>query len=171
MPWNKKACLNLPVRPAMSGRTALVWPAMMWAFVLTPFAMNTLVALDTSTEFLSLAVAVGDSVRSVHQHVGQQHAELTLPTLSRLLQEQGIGLDAVDAIAFGNGPGAFTGLRVACGAAQGLAVAADVPLIPVCSLDQKGIINISGTNLNFAILIDRLSGNNRVSGQDLMNYG
>ena len=118
----------------MSGRTALVWPAMMWAFVLTPFAMNTLVALDTSTEFLSLAVAVGDSVRSVHQHVGQQHAELTLPSLSRLLQEQGIGLDAVDAIAFGNGPGAFTGLRIGCGLAQGLALAHEMPLIPVSTL-------------------------------------
>jgi len=58
-----------------------------------------------------------------------------LPLIRELLSEAGIKVGQLDAIAFGVGPGAFTGLRVACGVAQGLAVAAGVPLIPVTSLE------------------------------------
>jgi tRNA threonylcarbamoyladenosine biosynthesis protein TsaB len=66
---------------------------------------------------------------------GRSHSETLLPLVKGLLQEAGLSFSQLDAIAFGVGPGAFTGLRVACGAAQGLAVVHDLPLIPVSSLE------------------------------------
>ena len=66
---------------------------------------------------------------------GQAHSETLLPLLAELLAEGQLSLPQIDAIAFGCGPGAFTGLRVACGVAQGLAVAAELPVLPVVSLE------------------------------------
>ncbi|GGX89941.1 tRNA (adenosine(37)-N6)-threonylcarbamoyltransferase complex dimerization subunit type 1 TsaB [Vogesella alkaliphila] len=63
------------------------------------------------------------------------HSEETLPLIQRLLADSGIGLAELDGIIYGQGPGAFTGLRIGCGIAQGLALAHDLPLIPVPTLD------------------------------------
>ncbi len=66
---------------------------------------------------------------------GQRHSELLLPMIASLLAEHGPTLTALTGIAFGAGPGSFTGLRIACGVAQGLAFGADLPLVGVCTLE------------------------------------
>lgn len=92
-------------------------------------------AIDTSTDYLSLGIATDAGSWIFHEPVGQQHTERTLPELARLLEAAQIKLQDLDAIVFGQGPGAFTGLRIACGIAQGLAFAAGRPLIGIPTLD------------------------------------
>lgn len=94
-----------------------------------------ILALETSTELGSCALWRDGSVVERTCPEKRPHSETLLPLVRELLAEGGVRIGDLDAIAFGVGPGAFTGLRVACGAAQGLAVAADVPLIPVTSLE------------------------------------
>lgn len=94
-----------------------------------------ILALETSTELGSCALWRDGQVTERFCPAGRTHSETLLPLVRELLQEAGIGARQLDAIAFGVGPGAFTGLRVACGAAQGLAMAGDTPLIPVTSLE------------------------------------
>jgi tRNA threonylcarbamoyladenosine biosynthesis protein TsaB len=96
--------------------------------------MPTLLAFDTATEQMSIALQVGDAV-SVHESAGGAQASAALiPAILGLLAEAGIGVRALDAIAFGRGPGAFTGLRTACSVAQGLALGANLPVLPIDSL-------------------------------------
>jgi len=90
-----------------------------------------LLALDASTEFLSLAVLNGSDMHSHDQHAGQAASQLILPQIQILLQKAGLELSALDGIAFGAGPGSFTGVRVACGVAQGLGFGANVPVVGV----------------------------------------
>jgi len=92
-------------------------------------------ALETSTDFGSCALLLGDSVSERICPPGRPHSETLLPLVRELMAEHGLAFTQLDAIAFGVGPGAFTGLRVACGVAQGLAVAADLPVVPVCGLE------------------------------------
>jgi tRNA threonylcarbamoyladenosine biosynthesis protein TsaB len=94
-----------------------------------------LVAIETSTEYLSLAVARDGRVFERVILAGQRHSELLLDELDGLLQEAGLGMGDIDAVVFGAGPGSFTGLRIACGAAQGLALACGIPLLPVGCLE------------------------------------
>ncbi|NDV12082.1 tRNA (adenosine(37)-N6)-threonylcarbamoyltransferase complex dimerization subunit type 1 TsaB [Crenobacter caeni] len=94
-----------------------------------------LLAIDTTTDFLSLALNCGDTVVEHHERVGQKHAELLLPTVAAQLQQAGCGLSAIGGIAFSCGPGSFTGVRIACSAAQGLGYALSVPLYPIPTLD------------------------------------
>lgn len=93
-----------------------------------------ILALDTSTEYLSLALLLDGETLSRDLRAGQQHSELILPMTQELLAEAGIALRDLDCIAFGQGPGSFTGLRIGCGVAQGLAFGADLPLAPVSTL-------------------------------------
>lgn len=93
-----------------------------------------LLAFDTSTEHLSVAVRHGDRVLA-HSGVGGAQASSTLlPLIRQLLADAGLALAELDAIVFGRGPGSFTGLRTACSVAQGLAFGAKVPLLPVDTL-------------------------------------
>lgn len=94
-----------------------------------------ILALETSTELGSCALWHDGQLTERACPTGRSHSETLLPLVGELLQEAGVGVRQLDAIAFGVGPGAFTGLRVACGVAQGLAMAGDLPLIPVSSLE------------------------------------
>ena len=94
-----------------------------------------ILALETSTESGSCALWRDGVVTERLCPAGRSHSETLLPLVRELLDEAGVKVGQLDAIAFGVGPGAFTGLRVACGAAQGLAVAANLPLVPVTSLE------------------------------------
>ncbi|MHB8666520.1 MAG: tRNA (adenosine(37)-N6)-threonylcarbamoyltransferase complex dimerization subunit type 1 TsaB [Burkholderiales bacterium] len=93
-----------------------------------------LIALETSTEYCSLAVSCGAKVYARSFHAGQRHSELALPALRELLQQAGINLQDVEGIAYGAGPGSFTGLRIACGMAQGLALARGLPVAGIGTL-------------------------------------
>ncbi len=96
----------------------------------------TLIALETSTEYCSVALLHGASVHTRHVHAGQTHSAVLLPMVAELLAEADLTLAGCDAIVFGAGPGSFTGLRIACSVAQGLAWGAQRPVIPVCSLEM-----------------------------------
>jgi tRNA threonylcarbamoyladenosine biosynthesis protein TsaB len=93
-----------------------------------------LLAIDCSTERMSVALAQGDR-RWTHEGVGGAQASAALiPAIMGLLDEAQLSLKELDAIAFGQGPGAFTGLRTACAVAQGLALGAKLRLLPIDSL-------------------------------------
>ncbi|MSQ70257.1 MAG: tRNA (adenosine(37)-N6)-threonylcarbamoyltransferase complex dimerization subunit type 1 TsaB [Betaproteobacteria bacterium] len=93
-----------------------------------------LLAIETSTEYCSLAVASGDSVWARHELAGQRHAETILQAIRELLTSAGLAIADIEGIAYGAGPGSFTGLRVACGVAQGLAMAGDIGVVGIVSL-------------------------------------
>ena len=95
--------------------------------------MNIL-ALDTSTEYCSVALWQDGVVVERSVLAGQRHSELLIAMLDDLLKDAGLGIKDLDGIAFGKGPGSFTGVRIACGAAQGLAFGADIPAASVCTL-------------------------------------
>ncbi|WP_068673356.1 MULTISPECIES: tRNA (adenosine(37)-N6)-threonylcarbamoyltransferase complex dimerization subunit type 1 TsaB [unclassified Variovorax] len=93
-----------------------------------------LLAFDTSTEWLSVAVRHGEHLVSRTGPGGAQASGTLIPLIQELLAEAGLALAELDAIAFGRGPGSFTGLRTACSVAQGLGFGAGVPLLPVDTL-------------------------------------
>lgn len=95
--------------------------------------MNIL-ALDTSTEFLSLALQYDGQIHARHFHAGQTHSQRILPTVRELLDEAQAGMQDLQGIVYGAGPGSFTGLRIGCGVAQGLAFGANLPVVGISTL-------------------------------------
>ena len=93
-----------------------------------------ILALDTSTEWCSVAVGDGGAWYRRDEHAGQSHSERVLPMVDAVLAEAGWALSDLDGLAFGAGPGSFTGVRIACGVAQGLALGADLSVVPIPTL-------------------------------------
>jgi tRNA threonylcarbamoyladenosine biosynthesis protein TsaB len=94
-----------------------------------------LLAFDTSTLSLSVAYTDGAAWLVREERAGQTHSQRLIPIIDSVLHEARSSLGALDALAFGAGPGSFTGVRIACGVAQGLGLGAEVPLVPVCTLE------------------------------------
>lgn len=119
--------------------------------------MPTILALDTSTEACSCALLHGGVIQERHEVVPRQHAQLLLPMVKQLLDDHGLGFTNLDAIAFGKGPGSFTGLRIAAGVTQGIAFGANLPVIPVSTLAALALQATNGKDaLVFSCLDARI---------------
>ncbi|MGH8679353.1 MAG: tRNA (adenosine(37)-N6)-threonylcarbamoyltransferase complex dimerization subunit type 1 TsaB [Burkholderiales bacterium] len=94
-----------------------------------------LLALETSTDYCSVALLAGDTIACKQECAGQRHSEIVLPMIDALLNEAALKPVDLDGVAFGAGPGSFTGLRIACGVAQGIAFAHQLPVAPVGTLE------------------------------------
>jgi len=114
-----------------------------------------LLAIETSTEYCSVALWQDGVVHERCELVGQKHSEVLMEMLDALLKEAGVKVKQVDGIAFGKGPGSFTGVRIACGVTQGLALGADVNVVGVCTLEA--LAEASGKDKVIAALDARMS--------------
>lgn len=94
-----------------------------------------ILAIETSTEYCSAALWLDGPAGDQIELAGQKHSEMLLPMVDRLLRDATLKLSHLDGIAFGAGPGSFTGVRIACGVAQGLALGAQLPVVGVCTLE------------------------------------
>lgn len=115
--------------------------------------MNIL-ALETSTEYCSVALWQDGVVSERCELVGQKHSEVLMAMLDALLKDAGIKIKQVDGIAFGKGPGSFTGVRIACGVAQGLALGANLKVVGMCTLEA--LAEASGKEKAIAALDARM---------------
>jgi tRNA threonylcarbamoyladenosine biosynthesis protein TsaB len=93
-----------------------------------------LLAIETATEACSVALSIDGEVRERFEIAPRRHTDLVLPWAEELLAEAGIARTQLDAIVVGRGPGAFTGVRLAVALAQGIALALDLPVVPVSTL-------------------------------------
>ena len=107
-----------------------------------------ILAVDTATEACSAALLVGDKVFSRWEEAPRDHTRKILPMVQAVLEDAGLSLDQLDAIAFGRGPGSFTGVRIGISVAQGLAFGAGVPLIGVSTLAAmaQGVHRLEGAD-------------------------
>jgi tRNA threonylcarbamoyladenosine biosynthesis protein TsaB len=114
-----------------------------------------ILALETSTEYCSVALWQDGAVLARSELVGQKHSEMLISMLDGLLRDAGVKLSDMDGIAFGAGPGSFTGVRIACGAAQGLALGAGLPVVGICTL--QALAQSSGREKVIAALDARMA--------------
>ncbi|NHZ39166.1 tRNA (adenosine(37)-N6)-threonylcarbamoyltransferase complex dimerization subunit type 1 TsaB [Massilia aquatica] len=101
--------------------------------------MSIILAIETSSEMASCALLRGDTVIARESSGVRTHSQSILPMVQQLLAEAGIALKDCGAIAFGAGPGSFTGVRTACGIAQGLAYGAGLPVLPLSTLEAMAV--------------------------------
>jgi len=113
-----------------------------------------ILALETSTEYCSVALWQDGAVLEHCERVGQKHSELLVPMLDAVLREAGCAIRDMDGIAYGSGPGSFTGVRIACGVTQGLAFGASLPVAGVCTL--QALAEASGRQRVIAALDARM---------------
>ncbi|MDI1298105.1 tRNA (adenosine(37)-N6)-threonylcarbamoyltransferase complex dimerization subunit type 1 TsaB [Methylotenera sp.] len=115
--------------------------------------MNIL-AFDTSTEYLSLALLKDSETYRYDCNAGQTHSQMILPQIQALLDSASLQLSDLQCIAFGAGPGSFTGVRIAAGVAQGLGFGANLPVVSVCTL--LALAEASGADKVIACLDARM---------------
>ena len=108
-----------------------------------------ILAIDAATEACSVALSYQGKQYGQFEICPQQHSVKILPMVDEVLKQAGIKLQQLDALAFGCGPGSFTGVRIGVGVAQGLAFAADLPMIPVSSLQAmaQGVWRLHQANV------------------------
>ncbi len=107
--------------------------------------MARILALETSAERCSVALLNGEQLSFRDEVAPRQHAQRLLPLINEVLAEQTLNLNELDALAFGCGPGSFTGLRIAAGFVQGLAYGADLPVVPVSNLKALALAAVLET--------------------------
>jgi tRNA threonylcarbamoyladenosine biosynthesis protein TsaB len=119
-----------------------------------------LLAIETATEACSAALFVDGDIIERFEIAPQQHTKLILPMIDSLLAEAGLKPADLDGLAFGCGPGSFTGVRIATGVIQGIAFGLDIPVVPVSTLAAlaQGFFNHNAADLNvvFAAMDARL---------------
>jgi tRNA threonylcarbamoyladenosine biosynthesis protein TsaB len=93
-----------------------------------------LLAIETTTDVCSVAVLNNGEISEFHEQVPRRHAELVMGAIDGLLTDNDLTLGELDAVAFGRGPGSFTGVRIGAAVAQGIAFGAELPVVPVSSL-------------------------------------
>lgn len=103
-----------------------------------------LVGIETATRRLSVALWLDGDILGYDAELANGGSEHVLPWVGKLLAEAGIGTGALDAIAFGAGPGSFTGLRLACGVAQGLAWGLGIPVVAISTLEALALASGQG---------------------------
>ncbi|EFM90206.1 M22 peptidase-like protein [Actinobacillus pleuropneumoniae] len=111
---------------------------------------NTILAIDTATEACSVALQHNGKLNSLDELSPRTHTQRILPMIDELLAQANISIKQVDALVFGRGPGSFTGVRVGVGIAQGLAMGANLPVVPISNLlamaqaayEQTGATNV-----------------------------
>ena len=114
-----------------------------------------ILGIETSTEYCSVALWQDGEVTEKIKLVGQKHSEVLMAMLDELLQQAGVKLTQLDGIAYGAGPGSFTGVRIACGVTQGLALGADLPVVGICTL--QAVAEGTGKNKVIAALDARMA--------------
>ncbi len=114
-----------------------------------------ILALETSTDLCSAALWRDGAIDAREAAAGQRHSELLLPMVDALLESHRLKATDLDGIAFGSGPGSFTGLRIACGVAQGIAFGANLPVVGVSTL--LALAEISGAKRAVCCLDARMS--------------
>lgn len=117
-----------------------------------------LLAIETATEACSAALLLDGEVVERFQIAPREHGTLILPMIESLLQQAGLGLAQLDALAFGRGPGSFTGVRMATGVIQGLAFSVDLPVVAVSSLAAlaQTVVDRADDQLIYAALDARM---------------
>lgn len=93
-----------------------------------------LLAIDTATEACSAALSINGEILELYEVAANQHSKLILPMVDKLMAEAELRPNDLDGLAFGRGPGSFTGIRIATGVIQGIAFALDLPVVPVSNL-------------------------------------
>ncbi|GKX54804.1 tRNA (adenosine(37)-N6)-threonylcarbamoyltransferase complex dimerization subunit type 1 TsaB [Leminorella grimontii] len=118
-----------------------------------------ILAIDAATEACSVAVWNDGEVHSVYAECPREHAQRLLPMVQQALDESGLTLQNLDALAFGHGPGSFTGVRIAIGITQGLALGAELPVIGLSTLETmaQGAYRISGATRVLSAIDARMS--------------
>ena len=111
--------------------------------------MAKILALDTSTDACSVAISVDGEIQEDFRIIPRQHTKQLLPMVEQILAGAGLKVSQLDAIAFGRGPGSFAGIRIATGAAQGLAFAADLPVLPTSTLAAIALQAMRDHNVDY----------------------
>lgn len=117
-----------------------------------------ILAIDTATEACSVALWNNGEKHALFEICPREHTQRILPMVQQVLAESGVTLNQLDALAFGRGPGSFTGVRIGIGIAQGLAMGAELPMIGVSTLATmaQGAFRVTGATQVLAAIDARM---------------